>query len=242
MKINVSKTKNCVFEKRKSNNNCHFHINNEEIDVVESFTYLGMKLSYTGNMSSAVKARNDQALKAYHSLLKLFDRISLDVKTKLTLFDTMVLTIMLYGSEVWGVYNFKSIDKLHLRFCKYILGVKKQTPNNAVLGELGRFPISVLCRERSLKFLCKIMSKTDSPIYFMYKDLCDNVRGNCWTSRIKSIIDHLGYSQLRYNFNTNSNTFHNMKQTLRDQFLQEWNTNINSLPKLDYFCKFKEYF
>ena len=30
---------------------------------------------------------------------------------------------MLYGSEVWGVYNFKS--KLHLRFSKYILGVKK---------------------------------------------------------------------------------------------------------------------
>ena len=123
---------------------------------------------------------------------------------------------MLYGSEVWGVYNFKGIDKLHLRFCKYILGVKKQTPNNAVLGELGRFPLSVLCRERSLKFWCKIMSKTDSPIYFMYKDLCDNVRGNCWTSRIKTITDHLGYSQLRYNFNVNKNSsmLHNMKRTL----------------------------
>ena len=71
---------------------------------------------------------------------------------------------MFYGSEVWGVYNLNSIDKLHLRFCKHILGVKRQTPNNAVLGELGRFPLSVLCRERSLKFWCKIMSKTDSPI------------------------------------------------------------------------------
>ena len=108
----------------------------------------------------------------------------------------MVLPIMLYDSEVWDVYNFKSIDKLHLRFCKYILGVKNQTPNNAVPWELGRFPLSVLCRERSPKCWCKIMSKTDSPIYCMYKDLCDNVRNNCWTSRIKTIIDHLEYSQL----------------------------------------------
>ena len=53
----------------------------------------------------------------------------------------MVLPIILYGTEAWGVYNFKSIDKLRLRLCKYILGVKKQTPNNAVLGELGRYPI-----------------------------------------------------------------------------------------------------
>ena len=61
-------------------------------------------------MSSTVKAPNDQALKANHSLLKLFDIICLDVKTKFTLFDTMVLPIMLYDSEVWGVYNFKSIN------------------------------------------------------------------------------------------------------------------------------------
>ena len=65
--------------------------------------------SYTGNISSAVKALNDQALKAYHSLLKLFDRINLDIKTK-TLFESMVLPTIWYGSEVWGVYTLKSID------------------------------------------------------------------------------------------------------------------------------------
>ena len=73
----------------------------------------------------------------------------------------------------------------------------------------------------------------------MYKDLCDNVRSNCWTSRINTIINQ---SQLRYNCNANSNTYHSMKRTIRDQFLQSWNTNINSLPKPDYFCKFKESF
>ena len=44
----------------------------------------------------------------------------------------MVLPILLYGSEVLGVYDFKKIDKLHIRFCKNILGVRQQTQNIAV--------------------------------------------------------------------------------------------------------------
>jgi hypothetical protein len=69
----------------------------------------------------------------------------------------MIAPILLYGSEVWGLYNFKDVDKLNLRFCKYILGVKKQTPPSAVYGELGRIPLSVICKKRSIKFWLKFM-------------------------------------------------------------------------------------
>ena len=88
-------------------------------------------------MCDAVKSLSEQALKAYHNLLLLFDKIKLDVKTKLFFFDTMVAPILLYGSEVWGVYNFRVVDNLYLRFCRHILGVKKTKPNCAVYGELG---------------------------------------------------------------------------------------------------------
>lgn len=147
------------FEKRKQARNVQFYINNELVNIVDNFTYLGVNFHYTGNMSHAIKMLNDQALKAYHSLLSLFDKVHLDVKTKLSLFDAMVVPILLYGSEVWGVYNFKEVDKLHIRFLKYILGVKQQTPNAAVYGELGRFPLSILCKERSVKFWLKVKKK-----------------------------------------------------------------------------------
>ena len=91
-----------------------------------------------------------------YSLLLLFDKVSLDIRTKLSLFDSMVVPILLYGSEVWGVYNYKDVDKLHIRFLKSLLVVKKQTPNSAVYGEFGRFPLSVICKLRSLKFWVKI--------------------------------------------------------------------------------------
>ena len=114
-------------------------------------------MTHTENLSNAVKALSDQALKAYYSLISLFDKVKLTVNTKLHSFDTMVVPILLYGSEVWGVSKFKEVDKLHIRFCKYILGVRQQTPNLAVYGQLGRFPLYVICKEMSIKFWLKIM-------------------------------------------------------------------------------------
>ncbi|XP_053379986.1 uncharacterized protein LOC128548636 [Mercenaria mercenaria] len=100
LKINVDKTKVCVFEKRKQNVYPDFVINGEKIEMVDNFIYLGVKFTYTGNMSGAVKALHDQALRAYHNLWSLFDKVNFDIKTKLSLFDKMVVPILMYGSEV----------------------------------------------------------------------------------------------------------------------------------------------
>ncbi len=127
-------------------------------------------------MTGAVKALYDQALRAYNNLLSLFDKVKLDVNTKLSLFDAMIVPILLYGSEVWGVYSYKEVDRLHLRFCKYLLGVKQQTPNSAVFGELGRYPLTAICKERSIKFWLKIKKNVDTPINAMYTDLCPNCK------------------------------------------------------------------
>ena len=154
----------------------------------------------------------------------------------------MVVPILLYGADVWGVYNIKEVDKLHLRFCKYILGVKKQTPNAAVYGELGRFPLSTLCKERAINFWYKIMTNTQSPIYEAYVDQCNNVISTCWAKRINSIIDHLGFANIRINFDNNFNCVPTLKRRLKDQFIQEWGETINSMPKLVTYCKFKNTF
>ena len=39
--------------------------------------------------------------------------------------DAMVVSILLYCFEVWGIYNFTDVDKIHIRLCKNILGVKQ---------------------------------------------------------------------------------------------------------------------
>ena len=64
--------------------------------------------------------------------------VSISPQHYLDLFDKLVRPILQYGCEVWGFANALVIERLHLHFCKQILGVKKSTQNDFVYGELGR--------------------------------------------------------------------------------------------------------
>ena len=65
LKINVKKTKMCNFEIRKQNHGTEFFIENQKIDIVDNFTYLGINFKYNGSLADAIKALSEQALHAY---------------------------------------------------------------------------------------------------------------------------------------------------------------------------------
>lgn len=242
LKINVNKTKICVFESRKTHGNNEWFINGEQIELVDNFCYLGINFTYNGLMKQAVKTLNEKALKAYHNLLSVFTRINVDIKLKLSLFDSLIVPIILYGCEIWGPYELEEVDKLHIRFCKLILGVKSQTPNVAVFGELGRVPLSVIAVERSLKFWLKIMKSPGNLINTLYREQCIINNRKHWACIVLSKINHLGLGNLIDNININSNYYPSIKQRIRDQYFQNWHEKVNSYSKLQYYKNFKTNF
>ena len=62
LKINVSKTKICIFEKKKSQCNFVWSINGDNVEIVDSFCYLGVKFYYTGNMNDATRYKIQETL------------------------------------------------------------------------------------------------------------------------------------------------------------------------------------
>ena len=202
LKVNTTKTKICIFQKRRQAVARAWKYNNEELEIVDSFCYLGLKLHYNGNMEMTTKALSDQALRAANNLLALFKRVSFDVKTKLSMFDSFVTPIILYGAEVWGIYDIKIIDRIHIKFCKSILGVRQQTPNSAVYGALGRFPLSVICKERAFKYWIRIlkMKDTGTPVFhvynWLYHQTISNPQIKSCASEIKRELNSLGLNNL----------------------------------------------
>ena len=81
------------------------------------------------------------------------------------------MPVRLYACEVWGVHllgklkNFiKSVavvEKLHLKFCKWVLGVHSKASNAAVYAELGRTPLIVQVSTLVIKYWLRITN----PIY-----------------------------------------------------------------------------
>ena len=55
-------------------------------------------------------------------------------KHKLELFDKLISPFFNYLCEVWGFCQANAIERVHMQFCKKLLGVKKTKQNDFVYG------------------------------------------------------------------------------------------------------------
>ena len=86
------------------------------------------------------------------------------------------------------------------------------------------------------------MKNQDSILYKTFCEELNNGNVNCWARHVKRLVDDLGYSYLLDNFDTECNIFPILKQRLRDQYVQNWKTNIREVSKLEYYARFKTEF
>ena len=78
-----------------------------------------------------------------HQLLQLLHEGDTPINIALNLFDSLVASVLNYGCEVWGFINAKCIERVHRKFCKYIINVKQTTNNYALYSEVRRYPLSI---------------------------------------------------------------------------------------------------
>jgi hypothetical protein len=60
------------------------------------------------------------------------NKFHLNSHVSLQLFDAFVGSILNYACPVWGFTKSKDIERVHIKFCKSILGVKQCASNNEV--------------------------------------------------------------------------------------------------------------
>ena len=79
------------------------------------------------------------------------------------MFDSFIVSILIYACEVSGFSKSKEIERIHLKFCKKILMCKMNTPTTAVYGELGRYPLYISRYVRILEYWFRLI-QTDNII------------------------------------------------------------------------------
>ena len=76
------------------------------------------------------------------------------ILTSINVFDYTIKPVLLYGSEIWGIFNINNAkvkcsndilmqlcyknfigETLHLKFCKTIMGLNRKSINHASLSE-----------------------------------------------------------------------------------------------------------
>ena len=63
-----------------------------------------------------------------------------------------------------------------------------------------------------------------------------------WGNCIGTKLEQLGYGYLLEYFDPSINVLSLMKRRIRDQYIQEWEMNVNNASKLEYYRRFKKNF
>lgn len=135
MSANVSKTKIIVFTDGKNSDKIHFTYGSQELEISDEYKYLGIVLSKSGSFLAAKKNIAEQANKALFSLMRKIRTLKLPIDIQLELFDKTIKPMLLYGSEIWGFGNCEVIERVHLKFLKYVFHLEKCTPSHRLCGD-----------------------------------------------------------------------------------------------------------
>ena len=75
--------------------------NGNLLEFVDIFCYLGSMVDSTGGTEADIKARIGKARTAFTQLKKIWRSSVISRKTKMRLFNALVMTVLLYGCQTW---------------------------------------------------------------------------------------------------------------------------------------------
>ena len=160
LKTNVDKTK---VMKINAKNQEGIDINGSNIDEAAEFTYLGAKVCKEGGGMKDLRNRIAKARGAFVRLKKIWKSKIFTTRTKLRIYKTLVVPVLLYSCETWKVNkgDNREIDVFQNKCLRRILGVKWQDKVNTqeLLARAEMKPLSKEVMKRRWRMIGHILRK-----------------------------------------------------------------------------------
>ena len=98
----------------------------EPVEQVNNFVYLCANISGDGTIDRDLDIRIQRANGAFHQLWKIWNSRTIRTPTKIRIYKAAVITIRLYGAEVWNPTKkqMKRFEVFHLTSLRRILKIK----------------------------------------------------------------------------------------------------------------------
>ena len=126
MSVNISKTMIVPFFSKSPLDEFSFVFVNKQLKVVNEYKYLGCYFDRELSFKFHIEAALQRAAKASFAFFSDIENLP-NLKTSLIvrLYHTLVLSVLLYNAEVWGLLilkgSLKKLEKFHLSCLKKIL-------------------------------------------------------------------------------------------------------------------------
>jgi exonuclease III len=227
MVVNCSKSQVLCFSSRKVPATATvLWYGGQMLDVVDEFQYLGVTFFWNGRFIRAIQQRKRNAEKAFYGLLDLTRDCDLSPTCLMTLYNSLVKSVLLYGSEVLGcesVTDRSPLEKLHNRAVRHILGVGRKTSTFACHGELGTLPVRVDVHTRLTWFFARSQITPNAAL--IDRSDVNALPTHSWIRRAYSLCAPTGFGFLWLNYGQVA-ICHALKAAIKHRFIavakQEW--------------------
>ena len=151
-----------------SNTREQVQIDRQTIDDVDTFTYLGGVVTSKGGCDEDISNRLCKAKAQFRRLRKVWSSSNFSIRTKIKLFNSLVISVLTYGSKTWKTTegDKKKLDSFQNRCLRQLLRVR--WPDKISNEELHRrtrtTKVSEAIKERKWKWIGHMIRMDDSRI------------------------------------------------------------------------------
>ena len=195
----------------------------KELEEVKNFKYLGFIFNYKGNFKDHIAERKKKGIIAAKTTWGLGERkCKNEFKRRRMLFNYLLKSVMMYGAEIWGWEEWQELEKVQLKYFKWILKLEMTTPNYLVYKELGLGKIHGEGIKRAIKYEKKISKLPDERLPKVVWNLQDKEGETTYIDERKKLYNKLGWSVMYVNQKLKENKMidKEMIQRYRDIELQ----------------------
>mgnify|MGYP006273469667 CR=1 FL=1 len=139
--MEVSTEKSKVLVNSANDTTAQIYMNGQQLEEVDAFKYLGATLTKDGRSTTEIKTRLAMATSAMTKLNKIWRSNDISFKTKVKLFRSLVISILLYGCESWTMTaeTTKRIQTFETKCFRRLLGIswKDRKTNTYVRSQVA---------------------------------------------------------------------------------------------------------
>ncbi|KAL5261077.1 hypothetical protein ACHWQZ_G006957 [Mnemiopsis leidyi] len=171
LKINAKKTQcmavsKCASQRPFIRGDCiELSVGGEPVEQVSNFVYLGATISGDGTIDRDLDVRIQKANGAFYQLWKIWNSRTIKTPTKIRIYKAAVLTILLYGAEVWNTRKkqMKRFEVFHQTSLRRILRIKwfYHVSNEEVLRRAGIKPVETFISAARLRWYGHVVRMPD---------------------------------------------------------------------------------
>ena len=259
LSVNISKTAVMVFNRsgRLLKESKSFLYGETQIAPAREYTYLGIVFTLSGSLRKAQTNLRQRALRSYFSLKSMVDLRQLKKNIIFKLFDSLILPVASYGCQVWLPYtntlklltsktegilrqiSQDPLERVHLSFLKWTIGVGKYTSNAAVWGDSGRYPLAIELLEQLYGYRNRLeqLDTDNSPTLVRHAFAEQKTLKLTWYSNLDHLKSDLYSDQGHKTLSPNR-----IREVARSVFRDCWDRERKQNKKLSFYNSIKDIF